>query len=244
MLNIRKSEERGYNKIDWLESFHSFSFSNYYNPMSMNYSHLRVINEDKVQPGTGFGFHPHKDMEIITFMLGGKIQHKDNLGNIGVLSQGNAQLMRAGTGVVHSEMNPFQETAHLLQIWIHSNEKNLTPGWWEKEFSGKNGIEVIVEPIVKNNQISLLSDSINGNGLKMARNGYILKVSKDMQLDFNKFGISEVYFHQATGESTIIENNNHYKIKHGDAAMGTVDTTLNIESSENSILLVFIFPQE
>lgn len=242
MLKIKKSEERGYNKIEWLESFHSFSFASYFNPQAMNYSHLRVINEDKIQPKTGFGFHPHKNMEIITFMLDGKIQHKDNLGNVGNLTKGNAQLMRAGTGVVHSEMNPFNETAHLLQIWINSNENNLKPGWWEKEFSQSDSVEVIVEPIEKTNQIHLLNSSITGNGLQMARNGYILKVSKETTLDFSKFGLSEVYCHQATGSSTIIEDSYNAVLTTGDAAMGSLDGQITITTQNESILLLFIFP--
>lgn len=243
MLKIRKSAERGYNKIDWLESFHSFSFASYYNPQAMNYSHLRVINEDKVQPGTGFGFHPHKDMEIITFMLDGQIQHKDNMGNVGVLKKGNAQLMRAGTGIIHSEMNPFKETAHLLQIWIHSNQNNLKPGWWEKEFSGSNSIEVIVEPIEKQHQINLLNTEIKGNGLQMARNGYIVKVSKLAELDFSQFGESEVYIHQATGKSTLSYQNEKMDLYHGDAAMGSLNEVVSISPEEDSILLVFVFPK-
>ena len=243
MFKVRKSNERGYNKIEWLESFHSFSFANYYNPQAMNYSHLRVINEDKIQPGTGFGFHPHKNMEIITFMLDGQIQHKDNLGNVGNLTKGNAQLMRAGTGVVHSEMNPFKETAHLLQIWINSNENNLTPGWWEKEFSGLNNIEVIVEPIEKTNQIQLLNSEIQGNGLQMARNGYIVKVSKDTDLDFSKFGASEVYIHQAIGESKIEYQEEVISLSSGDAAMQLLDNKLKITPKKDAITLLFIFPQ-
>lgn len=242
MFKITKSNERGYNKIEWLESYHSFSFANYYNPQAMNYSHLRVINEDKVQPGTGFGFHPHKNMEIITFMLEGSIQHKDNLGNVGNLTKGNAQLMRAGTGVIHSEMNPFNETAHLLQIWINSNENNLTPGWWDKEFSEVNNVEVIVEPIEKTNQLHLLSSEIKGNGLQMARNGYIIKVSKEVTLDFAKFGTSEVYIHQAIGEATI-KDSNEVQLEAGDAAMQTLESEITIIPKDDSISLVFIFPQ-
>lgn len=243
MLKIKKSAERGYNKIDWLESFHSFSFGNYYNPQAMNYSHLRVINEDKIQPGTGFGFHPHKDMEIITFMLEGQIQHKDNMGNVGILKKGNAQLMRAGTGIIHSETNNFNNTAHLLQIWINSNENNLKPGWWEKEFSGSNSIELIVEPIEKQHQINTLNNEIKGNGLQMARNGYIVKVSALADLNFEKFGESEVYILQAVGKSIVQYQNQTIDLENGDAVMGTMNEDININPQEDAILLVFIFPK-
>ena len=232
-----------HNKIEWLESFHSFSFASYFNPQAMNYSHLRVINEDKIKPGTGFGFHPHKNMEIITFMLDGQIQHKDNMGNVGILKKGNAQLMRAGTGIIHSEMNPFDKTAYLLQIWINSNENNLKPGWWEKEFSGQNSVELIVEPIDKQNQISSLSEDIQGSGLKMARNGYIIKVSKETVLNFENFGSSEVYIHQGLGSVKMENNEQKIELAHGDAAMGTLNSKLIIKPQENAITLVFVFPE-
>ena len=241
MLKIKKSSDRGYNKISWLESYHSFSFANYFNPKEMNFSHLRVINEDKIAPRSGFGFHPHKDMEIITFMIAGQIEHKDNMGNVGILKAGNAQLMRAGTGVVHSEMNNFDSQAHLLQIWINSEEINLKPGWWEKQFTDKTiGAEVIVEPIHKSSQINKLNPAIQSKGLQMARNGYIVKISKDTQLDFSKFGQSEVYFHQATGQSNLVADYLSVVLNAGDAAMGDVSNLINIKTQD--ILLVFIFP--
>lgn len=241
MLKIKKSQDRGYNKIDWLESYHSFSFGSYYNPLAMSYGPLRVINEDFIESHKGFGFHPHKNMEIVTFMLDGKIQHRDNMDNTSVLSKGNAQLMRAGTGVVHSEMNPFNETAHLLQIWITPEENNLTPGWWEKSFDSSKPLDVIVEPMVKTNQISSLNSSIFGNGLQMARNGYILKISQDAVLDFNKFGSSFVYLHQAKGSSTLELEGKSYSLEVGDAANHEINNNLNIKT-DNGILLAFIFP--
>lgn len=242
MLRIKKSENRGYNKISWLESFHSFSFGNYYDENNVNYSKLRVINEDFVESHMGFGFHPHKNMEIITFMLDGNITHEDNLGNKGTLKSGKAQLMRAGTGIVHSEMNHGDDTAHLLQIWIFSDENNLQPGWWEKEFNQNNDIEIIVEPIIKKNSIIQLNQNISGNGLKMAQNGYILSVKKEVELDFSQFGSSEVYIHQAIGNA-IINVTEEQLLTTGDAAMGDIDSNLFIKPDNNSTTLVFIFPK-
>lgn len=242
MLILKKSADRGYNHIDWLESFHSFSFGQYYDPTNINYSHLRVINEDKIAPHSGFGFHSHKNMEIITFMLHGNIEHRDNLGNIGILEEGNVQLMRAGTGITHSEMNNFDREAHLLQIWIHSNNDNLDPTWEEKKFNNQENITVIVEPITKTNQLHLLNDNIHGNGLKMAQNGYILKVNQNIDLNFTAFGTSKIYLHQAEGNSHLKSDDTIINLFHGDAAMGKIANNLNIKV-ENGTLLIFIFPQ-
>jgi hypothetical protein len=241
MLKIKHANDRGFNKIEWLESYHSFSFGNYYDPKNMNFAHLRVINDDKIAPQSGFGFHSHKNMEIITFMLKGSIQHKDNLGNVGNLQQGNVQLMRAGTGITHSEMNLLEKEAHLLQIWVTPEQNNLTPGWWEKEFQSGKGNEIIVEPIYKENKIHNLNSHIHGNGLTMAQNGYIIRITETINLDFIPFGTSDIYYHQANGEA-LIKEKNEYELKSGDAAFGRVDNTVVITPKEDSLGLLFIFP--
>jgi len=135
MIKLRKSEERGHANHGWLDSYHSFSFSRYYDPEHMQYSVLRVINEDVVAPDMGFGMHPHRDMEIVTYMLSGQIRHMDNLGNGSVIRAGDVQRMTAGTGIVHSEFNASsEEPAHLLQIWLLPERNNLQPGYEEKHF--------------------------------------------------------------------------------------------------------------
>ncbi|MDP2247189.1 MAG: pirin family protein [Nitrosomonadales bacterium] len=136
MIKLRKSEERGHANHGWLDSYHSFSFSRYYDPEHMQYSVLRVINEDIVAPDMGFGMHPHKDMEIITYMLSGELRHTDNLGNGSVIRAGDVQRMTAGTGIVHSEFNASAvEPAHLLQIWLLPEHNDLTPGYEENHFA-------------------------------------------------------------------------------------------------------------
>lgn len=136
MITIRKSLERGHANHGWLDSYHSFSFAEYYDPAHMGYSVLRVINEDKVAAGGGFGMHSHRDMEIITYMLAGELTHKDSMGNGSVIRAGDVQRMTAGSGIRHSEINAATESeAYLLQIWITPAQNNLAPSYEEKHFS-------------------------------------------------------------------------------------------------------------
>ncbi len=136
MLEIRRSAERGYFDHGWLKSFHSFSFADYYDPDWVGYGPLRVINDDRVAPGQGFGKHGHRDMEIITYILAGELEHRDSMGNGSVIRVGDVQRMSAGTGVTHSEFNPSStEEVHLLQIWILPEARRLAPGYEQKHFS-------------------------------------------------------------------------------------------------------------
>lgn len=130
MMQLRRSEDRGHADHGWLEARHSFSFSDYYDPKWMGYSNLRVINEDRVAPGTGFGAHGHRDMEIITYPLSGSIRHQDSTGGNGLITHGEIQVMHAGRGIRHSEMNGSpSEPLHLLQIWIEPNAAGVNPGY-------------------------------------------------------------------------------------------------------------------
>ena len=239
-MKIRQANSRGHFSNEWLNSWHTFSFSNYYDPNHMGFSSLRVINDDIISAYQGFGFHPHKDMEIITFMLSGELEHKDNLGNTHRLTEGNVQLMRAGTGIVHSEVNPTNKDAHLLQIWIIPNQKNLSPGWWEKNFDIKNSVNLLAEPLDNNKDILLLNSTIEKNdNFQIAQKVYILAISKNVSLNFNNFGESDFYFHVSKNNVTV-NNNTLYT---GDAIYSeNYNNILNIET-ENGQGLLFIFPK-
>ena len=136
MMNIRKADERGHANHGWLDTYHTFSFADYYDPQWMGYRSLRVINDDLVMPGMGFGTHPHRDMEIITYILSGALEHKDSMGNGRVIKPGEVQYMAAGSGVTHSEFNPSKnEAVHLLQIWIQPDSRGVKPRYAEKSIT-------------------------------------------------------------------------------------------------------------
>src|SRR5579863_994720 len=136
MLQVRPSEERGRNKLSWLDTHFTFSFDQYYDPDHVQFRSLRVLNEDKVAPGQGFGMHPHRDMEILTWILDGTLEHRDNMGTSAVIRPGELQHMTAGTGVMHSEFNPSPKApVHLLQIWIVPERKGLKPAYEQLAFS-------------------------------------------------------------------------------------------------------------
>ena len=135
MISVRRAEDRGVAKRGWLDSRHTFSFGDYHDPDHMGFGTLRVINEDEIQPGQGFGTHGHQDMEIVTYILDGALEHRDSIGNGSVLRPGEVQRMSAGTGIEHSEFNPSPtDPVHLLQIWIVPERKGLEPGYEQKSF--------------------------------------------------------------------------------------------------------------
>ena len=201
MIAIRPAAERGAVNLGWLDSKHTFSFGEYHDPAHMGFSSLRVINEDWIEPGQGFGTHPHRDMEIITYIIKGALEHKDSMGNGAVMRRGDVQHMTAGSGVLHSEFNHSNdELVHLLQIWILPGERGLTPGYEEKTFADaakKNQLRLIVSPDGSDNSLVVHQDlhlyaSILDQDAELkhsfaeGHNGWIQVVAGEVEVDGEK----------------------------------------------------------
>jgi len=167
MIRVRKASERGHFNHGWLDTYHTFSFSRYYDPRHMGFRALRVINEDRVQPGQGFGTHPHEDMEIVTYVLSGALAHKDSLGTGSAIRPGELQRMTAGTGITHSEFNPSQtEPVHLYQIWLLPEREGLEPSYEQRAFPEEE----------RHNRLRLVASPDGGDGS--------LTIRQDAQLYF------------------------------------------------------------
>ncbi|QQF77265.1 pirin family protein [Histophilus somni] len=181
MFYIRKSNERGHANHGWLDSYHTFSFAGYYDPTFMGFSSLRVINEDRVKAGFGFGTHPHKNMEILSYVLEGTIAHQDSMGNVQTISAGECQIMSAGTGITHSEFNPSStENLHFYQIWIQPNELNIAPRYEQKAFAHHEGATLILSPHAENGASKIYQD------MKLWRYQYHNNHSENITLDNNR----------------------------------------------------------
>jgi hypothetical protein len=163
MITLRRADERGHANHGWLDTYHTFSFNTYYDPEHMGFRALRVINEDVVAPGRGFGTHPHNDMEIVTYVLQGALQHKDSMGNGSVLRAGSLQRMSAGTGVTHSEFNASKdEPVHLYQIWLLPERKGIEPSYEERTFDARGKLgrwQTIASRDARNNSMRIHQDA-------------------------------------------------------------------------------------
>ncbi len=229
MIQIRKAGERGHANHGWLDTYHTFSFADYQDPKHMGFRSLRVINEDKVEPGQGFGTHGHRDMEIITCILEGELQHKDSMGNGAVIRPGEVQRMSAGTGVTHSEFNPSKtKPVHLLQIWILPDKANLTPSYEQREFKPaelKNRLCLVAsgkprEGAVKIHQDADLYSSLVDSGKKL-----------EYALDKNRHAWIQV----ARGSLRV----NDALLQAGDGAAVSKEEKLKISGESDSQFLLF-----
>jgi redox-sensitive bicupin YhaK (pirin superfamily) len=219
MLIIR-SHERGYTKIDWLESWHTFSFGEYYNPKAIQFENIRVVNEDIIQPQAGFGTHPHKDMEIVTIVLSGELEHKDSLGNGGILRPGKIQAMSAGTGIRHSEKNPSTTTpVHLLQIWVLTDKHNHTPRYQDATYRW-----------IPNDWALIVSPHSADNGLWIHQNSFFYLGQFDPQNAVQCPGIKGLLM-VITGKIKL----NHVTLEKGDTVL--LDNLSTVDILEISQLL-------
>ncbi|MEM6732554.1 MAG: pirin family protein [Myxococcota bacterium] len=229
MVEIRRSNERGKANFGWLDSRHTFSFGNYYDPKHMGFRALRVINEDKVVPGAGFGAHPHKDMEIVTYVLDGAIAHKDSTGGQSVLRRGEVQRMTAGTGVVHSEFNDSsEEPLHFLQIWIQPDRGGLEPGYEQKGFDDqekRGALRVLVSPDGENGSLRIHQDA--------RLFGTLLAEGDELEHELSTD--RHYWVHVATGE---VEANGE-ALKAGDAIALSNESRLTLRGVADADVLVF-----
>lgn len=229
MIDIIRSENRGAADHGWLRSMHTFSFADYHNPKMMGFAKLRVLNEDWIEPNQGFGTHPHQDMEIVTFMIDGALEHKDSMGNGSVIRTGELQRMTAGTGVQHSEFNhSADEPAHLLQIWILPEQKGLEPGYEQKLFSQKE----------KRNRWRLVGSRDGRDGsltIHQDLNLYATVLDADTQLDF-EFASGRRSFVQVVRGSVEIDGE---RLAAGDAVAARDQDALVVRALEDSELLLF-----
>ena len=227
MKHFRPSDARGHADHGWLKSKHSFSFADYYDPGYMGFGPLRVINEDRVAPGRGFGAHPHRDMEIISYVVDGALEHRDSMGEVSVIKPGDVQRMSAGTGVVHSEYNASKTNpVHFLQIWIMPDEQGLKPSYAQQHFDNLNGtLRLVASNDGRDGSISIHADV----------NLYASKLDTDAQVNLPLTGQRGVWVQVIKGLVTV----NDQPLESGDglALAGVRDVT--ISAMENSEFLLF-----
>ncbi|MEO5702459.1 MAG: pirin family protein [Gammaproteobacteria bacterium] len=232
MITLRPSEQRGHANHGWLDSYHSFSFASYYDPEHMSFSSLRVINEDRVAPGTGFSTHSHQDMEIITYILEGALQHKDSLGNSSIIRPGEVQRMSAGTGVSHSENNPSQtESVHLLQIWIIPDENGVPPSYEQKMFplaERQGNFRLVASPDGREGSVTIHQDACL----------YITSLNTSDSVRHRLAPSRKFYLQVAQGNAQL----NGHALEAGDGVSITAETEITLTANDSAEILLFDLP--
>jgi quercetin 2,3-dioxygenase len=229
MLHIRRSEDRGHADHGWLQSQHSFSFAEYHDPRYMGWGNLRVINEDRIAPGTGFGTHGHRDMEIISYVLQGNLAHRDSMGNVKGIPPGDVQRMSAGRGVTHSEFNHApQQTTHFLQIWIEPQVRGIAPSYEQKTFpdADKRGrLRLVASPDGAHDSVRIHADAALYAGL------FDGDEAAEHAIDPARKG----YVHVVRGALTV----NGHALKAGDAALMQGESRIRLQHGQSAEVLVF-----
>jgi redox-sensitive bicupin YhaK (pirin superfamily) len=229
VITLRKAADRLHTKIDWLDSWHTFSFGDHYDPDHMGFRSLRVINDDTVQPGQGFGTHPHKDMEILSYVLEGGLSHRDSSGGGGVIRPGDVQRMSAGTGVVHSEFNASDtEPVHFLQIWIVPERQGVKPGYEQKTFPPKD----------RSGKLRLLASRDGRDGSVTIHQDaavYGALLGKGERIAFEPSGARHVWVQLARGSIEL----NGQKLSAGDGAAASGERVLTLQGVDPAEVLLF-----
>ena len=229
MIQVRKSEERGHFDHGWLNTYHTFSFSEYYDPKHMSFRHLRVINEDFVAPANGFGTHPHENMEIITYIIQGELEHKDSMGNGSVIRPGDVQRMSAGTGVTHSEFNPSKSgRVHLLQIWIFPEKKGIEPSYEQNHFAPESRV----------NQLRLVASRDGAQGsvtIHQDAKVFVSTLEPGHQLEHSVAKGRSAWIQVIRGALDL----NGTELSQGDGAAITEESKLSLRSSKESEFILF-----
>jgi len=225
MLNVRKATERGHADHGWLDSHHTFSFADYYDPQHMGFRALRVINDDTVAPGRGFGAHPHRDMEIISYVLDGALAHKDSMGTGSTIEPGDVQRMSAGTGVVHSEFNASKtDPVHFLQIWLMPSKRGIAPGYEQKRFDDKAGkLRLVASPDGADGSVTIHTDAKIYAGVFAAGERAELPIAAGRH----------AWVHVARGKARV----NGQALSAGDGAAISDESRVQIEGDEGEVLV-------
>ncbi|ASY75017.1 pirin family protein [Pectobacterium polaris] len=229
MIYLRQAQDRGHANHGWLDSWHTFSFADYYDPDFMGFSALRVINEDYIEGGQGFGTHPHKDMEILTYVLSGAVEHQDSMGNKEQVPAGEFQIMSAGTGIRHSEYNASKdEQLHLYQIWILPEKTGLTPRYEQKRFDVQQGRQLVLSPDAREGSLKVFQDMTLWRWALKAQEQSVYQIQAGRR----------VWVQVVRGTVEI----NGQKAEASDAFAVWDETAISVHASEDSEILLFDLP--